>query len=441
MARQGKQKGNPVYRVGLLGFGVVGAGVVDALQRRGDLIERRTGVRLQLHRIADIDLERDRGVRVDRRLLTADAVSVVDDPEVDIIVELIGGTTAARDLVLRALQQGKPVVTANKALLAEYAGEIFATAENSGADLYYEASVGGGIPVIRALREGLVANQIEAIYGIVNGTCNYILTEMERTGRPFEEVLADAQRNGYAEADPSLDIDGIDTAHKAVILGSLAYGFPVPYQEVRVEGIRGVTPLDIRYAQELGYCIKLLAVLRHYDGEVLVAVYPALVHRSHMLASVSGVYNAILIRGDVVGDTLYYGQGAGRLPTASAVLSDLADVARNLCFGSSGRVPALVRHDTYGRLCSLEDTEARFYLRLSLPDRPGMLAQVARILGEHQISIASVVQKEERSGEHVPVIIITHRTREAAMGRALVEIDRLSIVGAPTVRFRIVDFD
>ena len=430
-----------VYRVGLLGFGVVGAGVVDALQRRGDLIERRTGLRLELHRIADIDLERDRGVRVGPGLLTRDAASVVDDPEVDIVVELIGGTGAARELVLRALEQGKPVVTANKALLAEHAEEIFSAAERSGADLYYEASVGGGIPVIRALREGLVANHIESIYGIVNGTCNYILTEMERSMRPFGEVLRAAQQAGYAEADPSLDVDGVDTAHKAVILSSLAYGFPIPFEKVEIEGIRQVTPLDIRYAGELGYRIKLLAVISHQEGRIVVGVFPALIARHHMLASVSGVFNAVLIRGDIVGDTLYYGKGAGRFPTAGAVLSDLADVARNLHFGSAGRVPALVRHDTYGEVKSLEETCWRFYLRLSLPDRPGMLAQVARILGEHRISIASVVQKEERSGEHVPVIIITHATLEAGMRKAVAEIDRLSIVGAPTVRFRIVDFD
>jgi len=435
------EKKKQVYNVGLLGFGVVGAGVVDALQRRGELIENRTGLRLRLHRIADIDLERDRGVRVDRKLLTTDAQAVVDDSDVDIVVELIGGTTAARELVLRALRRGKPVVTANKALLAEHAEEIFTAAGESGADLYYEASVGGGIPVIRALREGLVANHIEAIYGIVNGTCNYILTEMERTGRSFEEVLRDAQAAGYAEADPSLDVDGIDTAHKAVILASLAYGFPIPYTAVEVEGIRRVSVLDIQYARELGYRIKLLAVIRHEAGAVLVGVYPALVSCGHMLASVGGVFNAVLIRGDVVGDTLYYGRGAGRLPTASAVLSDLADVARNLHFGSAGRVPALRQYGAYGRLRPLAESEARFYLRLSLPDRAGMLAQVARILGDHGISIASVVQKEERSGQHVPVIIITHRTREADMRQALQEIDRLSIVGAPTVRLRIVDFD
>ncbi len=427
------------YGIGLLGFGTIGTGVIKALRRHGDLIEQRTGLRLELRAVADIDLERDRGVEVDRGIMTTDGNELIADPQVDVVVELIGGIGAARDLILKSLAMGKPVVTANKALLAEYGAEIFAAAEEGGADLFYEASVGGGIPIIRALREGLIANRIEKICGILNGTCNFILTEMERRGESFAKVLADAQAAGYAEADPALDVDGIDTAHKAAILASLAYGFPVRLGDIYVEGIGGIEGMDIEFAAGLGYRIKLLAVIAGGGEEVEVRVHPALVPRETMLGSVSGVYNAVLVRGDIVGETLYYGRGAGSLPTASAVLSDLTDVARNLASSSPRRVPAFVQHQARGRVRSMDEVVTRYYLRAALPDRPGMLARVAQILGRHQISIASVVQKEGRTGEHVPVIILTHEAAEKNMVRALQEIDALEVVGAPTVRIRIED--
>jgi homoserine dehydrogenase len=427
-------------RIGLLGFGTVGTGVLQALQKNGDLMANRIGARLVVSRIADIDLDRDRGVRVDRSILTRDAAAVVGDPSVDVVVELIGGVGAARDLILKALTLGKPVVTANKALLAEKGEEIYRAAADKGAGLYYEASVGGGIPIIKSLREGLVANHIESIYGILNGTCNYVLTRMEQDRLGFDEALKEAQAKGYAEVNPGLDIDGVDTAHKAAILASLAYGTPVPMSAVHVEGIRGIAGDDIAYAAELGYRVKLLAIIKSVSGEVEVRVHPTLVAHERLLASVGGVFNAIVVSGDVVGDTLFYGRGAGASATASAVLSDLADVARDLMAGSGGHVPAAVRRGSALSIRPMDGVRARYYLNVSLPDRPGMLARVAQILGSHQISIASVVQKEARKGKHVPVVITTHVAKEENLRKALEEIDGLEVVGAKTVRLRIEDF-
>ncbi len=425
--------------IGLLGFGTVGAGVVEGLLKNGDLIAKRIGLKPVMRKIADLDLDRDRQVRVDRSLLTRDAGAVVKDPSVDIVVELIGGQGAAKDLIRQALNAGKPVVTANKALLAECGSELYPLAEEKGVGIYCEASVGGGIPIIKALCEGLVANNIQSIYGILNGTCNYILTRMEAEQLPFEQVLKAAQEAGYAEAEPSLDVDGIDTAHKAVILASLAYGFPVPMKSVHIEGIRGIAEADIANAAELGYRIKLLAVIKRIAGEIEVRVHPTLVSRQHMLASVGGVFNAIMVNGDIVGDTLYYGRGAGRQATSSAVLSDLADAALHLAAGPACRRPAYIRKGS-APIRPIGAVEGRSYLRLALMDRPGMLARVARILGEHQISIASVLQKETRVGEYVPVIILTHQDRDENMRGALSAIDAMDVVGAPTVRLRIEDF-
>ncbi len=426
--------------IGLLGFGTVGAGVVEALQRNADVLTRRTGVRMVLRWVADLDLDRDRGVRVDRSILTRDARAVVEDPQVNIVVELIGGTGIARELVTRALEIGKPVVTANKKLLAEYGASLFGLAAKQKAELAFEASVGGGIPIIKSLREGLAANHIQQAYGILNGTCNYILTRMEQEGLPFEEVLRAAQSAGYAEAEPSLDIDGHDTAHKAAILASLAYGFPVPMSSVGVEGIRGLAQEEIRYAAELGYRIKLLGIIKQGASGVSVRVHPTLVPHGHLLASVGGVFNAVLVRGDIVGDTLYYGRGAGRLPTASAVLADVADVARRLASGARADLPVFPPAEKPVALAPLDGVETRYYLRLSLLDKPGVLAKVAQVLGRHHISIASMIQKEQSRGDHVPVILLTHLAVESNFQAALAEIDQLDVVGAKTVRLRIEDF-
>ena len=426
--------------IGLLGFGTVGAGVVEVLQHNGALLAQRLGVKLVFRQIADLDLDTDRGVAVDRALLTRDAESVIRNPAVDVVIELIGGTGAAKKFVLAALQLGKPVITANKKLLAEHGAEIFAASAASGAPLHFEASVGGGIPVIKALREGLVANNIKSIYGILNGTCNYILTRMEREQLPFDAVLKAAQAAGYAEAEPSLDIDGHDTAHKAIVLASLAYGCPVPLSAAHVEGIRRLAAEDITYALEMGYRIKLLGIVKCGADGISVRIHPTLVPLGHMLAAVDSVFNAILVDGDIVGQTLYYGRGAGRQATASAVLSDLADVARAWAAGTGLQI-ALPDKPAAGLNTQANGAEVvRCYLRLALLDQPGMLARVAQILGAHQISIASVMQKETSVGNQVPVVIVTHRAPESAFQQALAQIDQLEIVGAPTVRLRIEDF-
>ena len=432
--------------VGLLGFGTVGAGVVDGLQRNAPLLAARLGVLPVLRKIADLDLESDRGVRVPDELLTRDAASVVGDPDVDIVVELIGGTGAARDLVKQALAAGKPVVTANKALLAEFGEELFGLAARNGTDIYFGASVGGGIPIIRALKRGLIANSIESLCGILNGTCNYILTRMETEGVPFDRALADAQAEGYAEADPGLDIDGHDTAHKAVLLASIAYGFHVPLDAVSVEGIRGLSEQDIHYGLDLGYRIKLLAVMKRIEGtagaagtatDVEVRVHPAMVRLDHMLASVNGVFNAVMVQGDLTGPTLYYGRGAGRAPTASTVIADIADAACGAADPSSAGNGPLAWSPQPVRVRHIGETVTRYYLRLALLDRPGVLARIASVLGTHEISLASMLQKEMGAGEHVPVVILTHMAMESRVDAALREINALDVVGPGTVKIRI----
>lgn len=427
--------------VGLLGFGTVGAGVVEGLQRNRGILSARVGLDIVVKRIADLDLETDRGVPVDRTMLTHDAQEVIDDPAVDVVVELIGGTGIARKLVTKALQARKPVVTANKKLLAEHGEELFGLAEQMGVDLYFGASVGGGIPIIRVLREGLISNNVCSIYGILNGTCNYILTRMENEGVPFEVVLAAAQAAGYAEVNPSLDIDGFDTAHKAVILASLAYGFHVPMEAVCVEGIRGLAGMDVQYARELGYRIKLLAVIRREENEIEIRVHPTLVSLHHMLASVDNVFNAVMVRGDMTGDTLYYGRGAGRGPTASTVISDLADVARNLAIKHPHHKRGVPRGaPPPPRIRSLSAVRSRYYLRLMVLDQAGMLGRFTTILGRHGVSILAVTQRAvPEEGGYVPVVALTHVACEADVEAALAEIRAAGIVGTAPVRLRMLE--
>lgn len=426
--------------IGLLGFGTVGAGVVEGLRNNRQLLASRLGVDVVLKRIGDVDLDRDRGIAVDRALLTRDAREVIADPEVDIVVELIGGCGIARTLVCEALKARKPVVTANKKLLAEHGDEVFGLAEAGGVDLYFGASVGGGIPIIRVLREGLVGNEVRRILGILNGTCNYILTHMETDGRSFDDVLAEAQRLGYAEADPALDIDGFDTAHKAVILASLAYGFHVPLSAVAVEGIRGLNCMDVQYARELGYRIKLLAVIRRGGDAIEVRVHPALVPHSHMLASVSQVFNAVMVQGDLTGDTLYYGRGAGREPTASTVIGDIADIARGLATRLPRHRRGVPKDGTPLRIRPLGESQCRCYLRLMVRDQPGMLGRFTSILGAHGVSISAVVQKVvEPVGGYVPVVTLTHAAREADVDAALGEIRAAGIVETAPVRLRMIE--
>jgi homoserine dehydrogenase len=423
--------------IGILGFGTVGAGVVDALQRNADVLAARVGLQLSLRAVADLEWSRNRGVEIAPALRQRDAVSVIDRPDVDVVVELIGGTTVARDLVRRALQKRKPVVTANKALLATYGEEIFSLAEKTGTEVFFGASVGGGIPLIRSVREGLVANRIRSIHGILNGTCNYILTRMEKDRMPFDQALAEAQSQGFAEANPALDIDGHDTAHKATILASMAYGFHVPLDRVHIEGIRGLSGSDIQYALDFGYRVKLLAVIKKTaDERIEVRVHPTMVPLGHMLASVGGVFNAAMVQSDLAGSTLYYGRGAGREPTASTVVADIADAARNLSSNLGRRFPSFGAHGA-GELLPMGLVETRYYLRLCLLDKPGVFAKISAVLGSQEISIASVLQKEV-GGEHVPVVIVTHKAQEERINLALKEIVELKdVVGAPPVRIRI----
>jgi len=370
---------------------------------------------------------------------------------VQVVVELMGGTTTAKDVVLAALRLGKPVVTANKALLSTHGPELFAAAAKHGANLYYEASVAGGIPVIKVLRESLVGNRLISVHGIVNGTCNYILTRMKLEGAEFADVLADAQRLGYAEAEPSLDVDGHDAAHKTGILASLAHGFWVKPGQIHTEGIRGISKLDIQFAARLGYTIKLLGVVKQVPSgraarpgpgpPIQGAGYPALVPDSHVLASGNHAFNAISVRGDVVGDTLFYGRGAGAEPTASAVLSDLADAALDLKHGSHNRVPCFVAHSGDGSVVPMDDVVSRYYVRLTVVDQPGVFARIATLLAKARIGISSIIQPEGHAGETVPVILMIHDAPNAAMKRALAQIAKLGAVKDAPVMIRVEPFE
>ncbi len=439
--------------LGIVGGGTVGGGVFQAIQRNGGLISSRLGVRLQVVKMAVRDVAKKRAVEIPRSLLTCDWAGVVQDPHINLIVELMGGTATAREVVLGTLRLGKPVVTANKALLSAHGEELFEVAQQNGTNLYYEASVAGGIPIIKVLREGLIGNRITRLYGIVNGTCNYILTRMKLEGADFDEVLADAQRLGYAEAEPSLDIDGRDAAHKIGILASLAHGFWVNSKHLYVEGIRPITQLDIQFAGQLGYTIKLLGIVKKTESApgrrrkpngcppVQVTVYPALVPNLHVLANVNDVFNAIYVRGDVVGDTLYYGRGAGQDATASAVLSDLADAALDLKCGTKSRIPPFVPHELDGAVLPISEVVARYYVRLSVVDKPGTLARIASILGRSKIGISSVIQPEGHQGESVPLILMIHDATNAAITKALARIAALPVVKAPPVMIRVENFD
>jgi len=423
--------------IGIVGFGTVGAGVADCLLKNGDVIAKRTGVRPVLKKIADLDITRDRGVDVPDGVLTTDAMEAVEQCQV--IVELVGGTTFAKTIILEALKRGKSVVTANKALLAKFGPELFAEAEKSGADLFYEASVGGGIPILKSLREGLVGNHINKMYGILNGTCNYILTRMERDQADFKDVLTDAQKLGYAEANPSLDIDGFDTAHKAAISASLAYGKWFGMDPVYIEGITDISLDEIRVTNELGYKIKLLAIIKQTGGNVEIRVHPTLIPKDSMLAKVGDVFNAVMVNGDFVGDTMFYGRGAGRSATASAVVADITDVCLNLANGCSRRIPAFTECKLYENVLPIDKVESRYYLSLHVVDEPGVLAKITNILAAHSISISSVVQKESKNADYVPLVILTHVAVESNMKAAIAEIGALKDVQNKAKFIRIED--
>ena len=428
------------FRIGVIGFGTVGAGVVETVMKNASLMGQRYGIEPVIARIADLDTKTDRGIQLPPGLLISDAMKLIDDPEVDVVVELVGGTTIARKFVSEALKRGKPVVTANKALLAFCGKELFDLAEANHTEIYFEASVGGGIPCIKALREGLVANQVTAMYGILNGTCNYILTRMEAEKADFDGVLKAAQAAGYAEANPATDVDGLDTANKAAILASLAYGHWFTLDDVTVRGIREVTLTDIEYASELGYRIKLLATIRKVGDKVQLCVQPALVSKKSLIGGVSGVFNALWVDGDIVGSTMYYGRGAGRAATSSAVVADLMDLALNRLHNSPRRLPAFPIYAEALALATKDEIRSRYYVRIEVANQPGVLGRMAGIFGSHGISIASVTQREPAgAGVKVPMLMLTESATQSAIESALNEIRQDPATVEPPICFAIED--
>ena len=430
--------------VGLLGWGTVGTGVSRILVNQKHRIYQNTGLNLNLLRIAKRTLPAYRsGIDLAENCLTTDVNAIVDNPDIEIVVELIGGTTDSLELISRAMQNGKSIVTANKALIAECGADLCQLAQKQEVSLKFEASTAGGIPIIKTLRESFAGDKVESIYGIVNGTCNYILTEMQKNGRDFSEALEMAQDKGYAEEDPTLDIEGIDAAQKLTILTALAHHISVPLNQVHTEGITKITQNDIQYAQELGYAIKLLAITKLRETQIDVRVHPTLIPNNSMLANVSDAFNAVCVIGDAVGPTLFYGQGAGEMPTASAVVADIIDAARSITGNSHLSIPPawVSKPRSDFSIGSIDDIETRYYLRLVVRDCPGVLAQIGTILGNRDISIASVIQKEPHCKDSVPLVILTHKACEANMYLARIEIDNLEVVQEKLTLIRIEEFD
>jgi homoserine dehydrogenase len=430
---------------GLLGIGTVGFGTWTVLARNQEEIARRAGRDIRIDIVADKDIERARNLVAGKARVTADAFALVRDPAVDIVIELIGGTTVAKDLVLAAIDNGKHVITANKALLATHGNEIFAAAQQKGVMVAFEGAVAGGVPIIKALREGLTANRIEWIAGIINGTSNFILSEMRSRGASFDTVLKEAQAKGYAEADPTFDIEGIDAAHKLTIMSAIAFGIPMQFGKAYTEGIKGLTAKDIAYAEQFGYRIKLLGITRRAKDGIELRVHPTLIPAKRLIANVEGVMNAILVKGDAVGPTLYYGAGAGAEPTASAVVADLVDVTRMLTADPENRVPHLAfqpdqLHDT--PILPMGKVETACYLRLAVYDRPGVMADVTRILADLSISIGAMLQKEASEGEDVvDVVMLTHRSIEENIDKAIVKIEALPTIAGKVVRIRLEELN
>jgi len=428
--------------IGLLGCGTVGTGVAKLLIENKDLLTARVGAHLNLKWVADLDLETERGIRLPEGALISDALRVVNDPEVDIIIEMIGGQGIAKDLILKAIENGKHIVTANKALLAGHGNELFATAAQKGVDLAFEASVGGCMPTIKSIRESLVGNHIKAMSGILNGTCNYILSKITDEGITFKAALAQAQEQGYAEADPTLDVEGFDTAHKLAILTALAYGMEINLADVYIEGISRITPLDIAFAEQFGYRIKLLAISKFKNDRVEARVHPTMIPFGNLLTHINGTVNALTVTGDAVGDILLYGHGAGMMPTASAVVSDIVDIARNILSGTALRIPSLSYQRENIRkipILPIDELVTHYYFRFSALDRPGVLSSIAGILGKYDISIQSVHQKGRKTNGSVPVVMLSHRVRESDVKKALGEISALEVVKDEPVLIRIED--
>ncbi|MGD9182512.1 MAG: homoserine dehydrogenase [Desulfobacterales bacterium] len=428
--------------IGLLGCGTVGTGVTKLLIDSRHLIDARLGATLNLKWVADIDIETDRGIQFNEGVLTTDANSVVNDPDIDIIIEMIGGEGIAKDLILKAIENGKQVITANKALLASQGNALFKAASEKGVDLAFEAAVGGCMPIIKAMRESLVANRIQSMIGILNGTCNYILTKITEERSAFGDALTEAQTRGYAEADPTLDVQGIDTAHKIAILTALAYGMEINLPEVYIEGITNITPLDVEFAEHFGYRIKLLAISKNHGDKIEARVHPTMIPFGNLLSNVSGTVNAVMVSGDAVGEIMLYGRGAGMMPTASAVISDVVDIARNLMAETTRRIPALSfqkNHIQNIKIMPMDQIVTHYYFRFAALDRPGVLSKISGVLGNHDISIQSVQQKGRKTDGSVPVVMVSHLAKEVDVQKALAEINDLDVVSDKPVLIRIED--
>jgi homoserine dehydrogenase len=426
--------------IGLVGVGTVGGGVVKMLRGNADFMKNDLGLTVRLKRIADKDRARLDALDINGAICSTDASDILNDKEINVVIELVGGKTFAKDLIANAIKNGKHVITANKALIAEHGHELFQLAEKNNVSVNFEASVGGGMPVIKTIREALIANKICSVKTIINGTCNYILTQMSENGLDFGTALKKAQENGYAEADPTLDIGGGDSGHKVAIMASLIHNGYVPFKNVKIEGITGISKEDIEFAKELGYCIKLLGIIRkpEKESEIDVRVHPAMLHKSHILASVSDAFNAVLLEGDAVGPILLYGKGAGEMPTASAVMSDVVDVARTISGGGQKRIPMdYYRADNEIKVKSVDSVSMRYYLCFRVQDKPKVLAAIAAVLGEYSISIASVLQKEGNGEDCVPVIIITHNAVEQNVQAALLKIEKMDFIRKKTHLIRI----
>lgn len=429
-------------KVGLLGFGTIGTGVVRVFQQNKELLATRLGADLELARIADLDITTDRGVQLAPGLLTDDAQALLNDPEIQVVIELIGGYEPARTFVLQAIRNGKHIVTANKALLALHGEEIFRAAEEAGVNVMFEAAVGGGIPVISAIKENLGANNFSALYGILNGTCNYILTEMDEEGKDFSDVLAEAQKQGYAEADPTFDVEGVDTAHKLALLLSLCFGTKVDFNAIYTEGISKVTALDIEYARDFGYKLKLLAIGKRDGDKIEARVHPTMIPKDYPLAAINGVYNSVRLVGDFSGPVMLSGYGAGMDATASAVIGDVLAVARDLQTDCATRSPALGCPQSQLAAYAIKPMEqvvTPYYLRFNVKDQPGVLAKIAGVLGNHEISIESMVQPHRHAAEAVPIVFMTHVAEERNVIAALAEIDKMDVIQEETLLIRIED--
>jgi len=429
---------NTPLKIGLAGFGNVGSGVYKNLLKNQNLLKERIGRDLVIHRIVVRDIDKQRDIDLPADLVSTNLNDLIEDDDIDIIVELIGGTDCAFDLIKSALENGKTVVTGNKALLAEHGKELFAISDREKTPIYFEAAVAGGIPIIKTIQESLVGNSIESMAGIINGTSNYILGRMCDVGLDYEEALAEAQQLGYAESDPALDVNGWDAAHKAIILASLSYGSWVRSEDIFVEGIEKISLADIQVARDLGYVIKLLAVIRldAESGNIEVRVQPSLIPKSHILASVNGVFNAIFVRGDIVGETLFYGSGAGQDPTSSSVISDLADAAAHSHGGTVNRA-RFIPHGLYGKPLPVDESVSQYYLRLSVDDQPGVVARIAGILGEHKIGISSMIQPEEHSGDAATIFLMLYFASFGTMKKAVAEIAKLDCTQDEPVLMRV----